>query len=280
MAFVVACVASGVLAQPPQAQLRGNRGGVPGQMLFRVVNHAPFPATLVNCASNFTVGASHAETKSYASFAALANTSFFWVVPKGRSVDCAIGCPECFYVAFGLEAAGGLVMRLGFETNANDDEPSNNDTDDEPSNNDTSGLGEKAGVSGAPDGAVTGLELVVSRANDGVRDSATCGPSFCAPDWERDHVVAWNTAIDLVITGSSEMEGTTTPNNLGSIASLGRWVRRTVWRGGGGGVRRTVWRGGGGGYRPPVWRRPVWHRPIYPVVPCQICSHVCYWRCR
>jgi len=262
MALVVACVAAGVLAQPPQAQLRGNRGGVPGQMLFRVVNHAPFPATLVNCASNFTVAASHVETKSYASFATLANTSFFWVVPKGKSVDCAVGCPECFYVAFGLEAAGGLVMRLGFETNANDDEPSNNDT---------SGLGEKAGASGAPDGAVTGLELVVSRANDGVRDSAACGPSFCAPDWERDHVVAWNTAIDLAITGLSEMEGTTTPNNLGSIASLGRWFRRAVWRGGG-------WHGGW--YRPPIWRRPIWYRPIYPVVPCQICSAVCQWRCR
>jgi hypothetical protein len=217
------------------------------------------------------VAASHIETKSYASFAALANTSFFWVVPKGKSVDCAIGCPECFYVAFGLEAAGGLVMRLGFETNANDDEPSEG-----LANNDTKGLSEDAGASGAPDGAVTGLELKVSRANDGVRDSATCGPSYCAPDWERDHVVAWNTAIDLVITGSSEMEDTTTPKDLGSIASL--YYRRVVVRGGG--YRGGRYRRGGGCYRPPVWRRPVWRRPIYPVVPCQICSATCYWRCR
>merc|ERR1712061_903177 len=154
-----------------------------------------------------------ATTQAYASFAALANTSFFWVIPKGESLDCDSGCPECFYVAFGLEAAGNLVMRLGFETNVDDEEPTT-----ELVNNSTSGLGEEVGASGAPDGAVTGLELVVSRANDGVRESAACGPSFCAPDWERDHVVAWNTAIDLVISGSSEMEGTATPNNLGSIA--------------------------------------------------------------
>jgi len=252
--------ASGVLAQPPQAQLRGNREGAAGQMLFRVVNHASFPATLVNCATKFTVAASHVEKKSYASFAALANTSFFWVVPQGESVDCNTGCPECFYVAFGLEAAGGLVMRLGFETNADDEQSLEGFA-----NNDTSGLDE-AGASGAPDGAVTGLELVVSRANDGVRESTACGPSSCAPDWERDHVVAWNTAIDLVISGSSEMEGTATPNNLGSIASLGRWRRRRVYR------RR--W------FRPAVWRRPIWRRPIYRRVPCQICSAVCRWRCR
>jgi len=265
MALVLACAASGALAQSPQAQLRGNRGGVPEQMLFRVVNHAPFPVKLVNCASSFTVATSHVETKSYASHAALANTSFFWVIPVDESVDCDTGCPECFYVAFGLEAAGNLVMRLGFETNADDDQPL-----DEFVNNHTS---EEVGASGAPDGAVTGLELVVSRAEDRVRESAACGPSFCAPDWERDHVVAWNSAIDLVITGSSEMEGTATPNKLGSIESFGRWYRG--YRGGyGRGYRRGRW------YRPGVWRHPVWRRPIYPVAPCLYCSLACQWRCR
>lgn len=273
MALLLAFVAPGVLAQQPQAQLRGNRGDAPEQMLFRVVNHASFPVTLVNCASNFTVAASQVESKSYASFAALAKTQFFWVVPKGESVDCDSGCPECFYVAFGLEAAGGLVMRLGFETNVNDDEPSEGFA-----NNDTSSSGEETGASGTPDSAVTGLELTISRADDGMRESTACGPSSCPPDWERDHVVAWNTAIDLAITGSSEMDGTATPNNLGSIASLGRWRRGGYGRGYGrgyrGGYRRGRW------YRPGVWRRPIWIRPIYPVVPCQICSSVCSWRCR
>jgi len=263
MALVAACAASGVLAQPPQAQLRGNAGGAPGQMLFRVANSASFPVKLVNCAANFTVAASHAETQTYASFAALANTSFFWVVPEGETVDCDTGCPECFYVAFGLEAGGGLVTRLGFETDANDDEPWK-----EFANNETSGPGEAAGASDAPDGAVTGLELVVSRASDGARKSAACGPSSCSPEWERDHAVAWNTTIDLVITGSSksEMEGTATSTSLGSIAFLGRWIRRPIGRG--------RW------CRPPVWRRPIWRRPIYPVPYCLYCSPACYWLCR
>merc|ERR1719322_1377433 len=185
MALLAACAASGALAQPPQ-QLRGNGGGAPGQMLFRVANSASFPVTLVNCAANFTVAASGAETQAYASFAALANTSFFWVVPEGETVDCNSGCPECFYVAFGLEAGGGLVTRLGFETDANDDEPWK-----EFANNETSGPGDEAAASDTPDGAVTGLELVVSRVSDGVRQSTACGPSSCSPDWELDHAVAW-----------------------------------------------------------------------------------------
>jgi hypothetical protein len=262
MDWVALCAAWGVFAQPPQAQLRGNGGSVPEQMLFRVVNNAPFPVNLVNCANNLTVAASHATTQAYASFAELANTSFFWVVPEGESVDCNSGCPECYYVAFGLEAAGGLVMRLGFETDDTDDEPW-----EEFAKNDTSGPAEKAGASDAPDGAVTGLELVVSRASDRVRESAACGPSFCSPGWERDHLVAWNTTIDLVIAGSSEMQGLTTPSSVGHIESLGRWYRRRrVYR------RRF--------YRPAVWRRPIWRRPIYPVGYCLFCSRFCLWRCR
>lgn len=264
MALVATCAAWAVVAQPPQAQLRGNGGSAPGQMLLRVVNNASFPVTLVNCAANFTVAASQAKTQAYASFAALANTSFFWVVPKGESVDCNSGCPECYYVAFGLESGGGLVMRLGFETDDNDDKPW-----EEFAKNDTSGPAEKAGASDAPeDAAITGLELVVSRESDGVRESASCGSSFCSPDWERDHGVAWNTTIDLVIAGSSEVQGLATPSSVGHIESLGRWVRRRVR------VYRRRW------FRPAVWRRPIWRRPIYPVHYCFVCSRFCLWRCR
>jgi len=264
MALVATCAAWGVFAQPPQAQLRGNGGSAPGQMLLRVVNNATFPVTLVNCAANFTVAATHAKTQAYASVAALANTSFFWVVPKGESVDCNSGCPECFYVAFGLEAGGGLVMRLGFETDDNDDD---DESWEDFAKNYTSGPAEKAGAADKPDGAVTGLELVVSRASDRVRESAACGPSFCSPDWERDHAVAWNTTIDLVIAGSSEMPGLATPSSVGHIESLGRWRRR-------GRVFRRRW------HRPAVWRRPIWRRPIYRRRVCLVCSRFCLWRCR
>jgi len=266
MALLAACAASGALAQPPQ-QLRGNSRGATGQMLFRIANSASFPVTLVNCAANFTVAAYHAETQTYASFAALANTSFFWVVPKGETVDCDSGCPDCFYVAFGLEAGGGLVTRLGFETNDNDDAPF-----EEFANNKTSGPDEVASASDAPHATVTGLKLVVSRMSDGVRQSAACGPSSCSPDWERDHAVAWDTTIDLVVTGlsDSDMGGTVTPTDFGlGLLRPRRVVRRTTRRV----VRRTV-------VRPPVWRRPIWRRPIYPAPYCCYCNSVCYWLCR
>lgn len=275
IALVTALTALGVCGQAPSEspQLRGSGSAKPGQMLFRVGNNASFPITLGNCEANLTVPGLKEVTLAYNSTASMVEASFFWVVPEGTTWDCTTGCLGCFFVSFGLERGGGLVTRLGYETTdgaidwqrggpwGDSDGPLANTTN--------------RSDAGATDArAITGVELVVAQTDIGTRESSVCGETFCAPDWERDHAVSWNSTIDLIIQGSAE-SAQKIRDQPPSMLRFGRWFHPHVfhphvyhpWR-------RPY------GWHPRVWRRPLWRRPIYAYGYCWRCSRFCLRWCR
>jgi len=292
MALVAALAALGVRAQAPHdsPQLRGSSAAGAGQMLFQISNNASFPIVLANCETNMTLTASQDHTLAYSSMTSMAEAGFFWVIPQGTTWDCDTGCPECFYVAFGLERGGGLVARIGYATEAwqedGSDENDANDTADGSLVNATHGSEREVKL---PDGAITGMELVVTQTEMGARASSFCGEDSCSPDWERDHAVAWNSTIDLVVQGST-LSASQTSLLRGFHGHVGGFH---------GGFHGHVGYHPHGGYhahygyhphygyppyhrvwRPRVYRRPVWRRPIYPGAYCWRCSTYCLWRCR
>jgi len=285
IALVAALAASSVNAEADSPKLRG--GGStdlpgPGQMLFRIDNKAPFPVSLASCGGNVTLSTSQEATLKYTSLAALANVSFFWVVPEGAAFDCNEGCPDCWYVAFGLEERGGLVMRIGFmaETDGAEDGGEEQRPDDGTADGaDNETQGSEAEES---ENVITGMKLFVIETTSGTRQSSVCGQDFCSPDWERDHAVAWNSTVDLVIEGAREMDGIESqPGHMlllrrgfrGGRGFRGRGFRGPRRWGRRFGPRRVI-------YRPPIWRRPVWRRPVYPIGACYFCSGRCWWLCR
>jgi len=251
---------------PTTRQLRG-KTAEPGTVTLRVLSKAPFPVTLANCDGNVTVP----PFQEYVQTMAVNGSNFFWVMPEGLPEgapwDCENGCPDCFYLAWGLETGGGLLARLGYETSEHGGDEEESQHGDVDSSNAT----------------VTGVKLITRTAGEPEASSA-CGESTCKPDWERDHSVAWASTMDLIIQGSTQLD-LTGSNTMMALGYRGRI--RVVGRGPRGGVYHGVHHYGGGYhggfhhvYRPPVWRHPVWVRPVYPHPACYVCSYWCHWLCQ
>jgi len=235
-------------------QLRGSPSKEE-KVTLHVSSKAPFPIVLASCEGNRTVPA----LQDYTSGITVSGSSFFWVVPAGVAWDCKSGCPECFFLAWSLDASGGLVARIGYETSDNDDQGEAFDLNASGALRNTTSM--HGGEAKESNFTITGVELVVTQSSDGKRVSSICGESRCQPNWERDQAVAWDSTIDLLIRGSKQVNPAA---DAATVMLLGHW----------GGYH-------GIGYRPPVWRRPVWHRPIYHPVYCTPCTPYCwrYW-CR
>lgn len=271
LAFIGAFTIVGSQAGAPTTpipQLRGNKAET-GTVTLRVLSKALFPVTLVNCDGNVTVPA----FQEYVSTMAVEGSNFFWVVPEGAPWDCENGCPDCFFLAWGLETGGGLLARLGYETSEHDGDGEESQQGDDESSNAT----------------ITGVKLI-TRTNNAPEASSACGESTCNPDWERDHSVAWSSTMDLIIQGSTQLD-LTGSNTMMALGYRGRARFRVKGPNGGVARGRAVYRGGYRGgyggyggygrrvYRPPIWRRPVWVRPVYPHPACYVCSAWCQWLC-